>query len=90
MLTGSNTFHFIHPSGKITFRQATYHCIISELKPHRKGKYRVRFTVGGNHINYPGVVTTPTTKLQTVKLHLNSVVSDVKASYMKADIKNFI
>ena len=90
MLTGSNTFHFIHPSEKTTSRQATYHRIISELKPHREGTYRVRFTVGDNHIDYPGVVTTPTTELQTVTLHLNSVVSDVKASYMKADIKNFI
>ena len=48
----------------------------------------MRFTVGGNRINYPGVVATPTAELQTVKLHLNSVIFDVKASYMTVDIKN--
>ena len=89
MLTGSNTIHFIHPSEKPISRQATYLRNVSELKPHKEGKYRVRFTVGGNRINYPGIVTIPTAELQTVKLHLNSVVSDVNASYMTADIKNF-
>ena len=42
-----------------------------------------------NRINYLGVVTTPSAELQTVKLHLNSVISDVKTSYTTADIKNF-
>ena len=89
MLTGSNTIHFIHPSEKSTSHQATYLRIVSELKSHKEGTYRVRFTVGGNRINYPGVVTTPTTELRTAKLHLNSVVSDVNASCTTADIENF-
>ena len=87
MLTGTNTIHFIHPSNKPTNRKATYLKIVAELKPHKAGKHRVRFTVGGNRIDYPGIVTTPTTEIQTVKLHLKSVISDVNASYLVADIK---
>ena len=89
MRTRSNTMHFIHPSDKPTNRSATYLKIVCEKKPHKEEKFRVRFTVGGNRINYPGVVTTPTAELQTVKLHLNSVVSDVAALYMTADINIF-
>ena len=89
MLTGTNTIHFIHPSDKPTDRKATYLKIVAELKPHKAGKYRVRFTVGGNRIDYPGIVTTPTAEMQTVKLHLNSVISDVNASYLVTDINKF-
>ena len=87
ILTGTNTIHFIHPSDKPTDRKATYLKIVAELKPHKAGKHRVRFTVGGNRIDYPGIVTTPTTEMQTVKLYLNSVISDINASYLVADIK---
>ena len=86
MLTGTNTIHFTHPSDKPTDRKATYLKIVAELKPHKAEKHRVRFTVGGNRIDYPGIVTTPTAEIQTVKLHLNSVISDVNASYLVADI----
>ena len=86
MLTGTNTIHFIHPSDKPIDRKATYLKIVAELKPHKAEKHRVRFTVGGNRIDYPGIVTTSTTKMQTVKLHLNSVISDVNDSYLVADI----
>ena len=87
MLTGTNTIHFIHSFDKPTDRKATYLKIVAELKPHKAEKHRVRFTVGGNRIDYPGIVTTPTTEIQTVKLHLKSVISDVNASYLVADIK---
>ena len=86
MLTGTNTIHFIHPSDKPADLNAMYLKIVTELKRHKVEKHRVRFTVGGNRIDYPGIVTTSTTKMQTVKLHLNSVISDVNDSYLVADI----
>ena len=84
MLTGTNTIHFIHSSKKITDRKAKYLQIVVELKPHKAEKHRVRFTVGDNRIDYP------TAKMWTVKLHLNSVLSDVNASYLVADIKKYL
>ena len=70
-------------------RRATYLRIVAESKPNKSEKHRVRFTIGGNRINYPGVITTPTVEIQTVKLHLNSVISNVNVSYLVADIKVF-
>ena len=90
MMTGSNTIHFIHPSQK-TFRSSRYIYlrIVASYRPQKEDPYRIRFTVGGNRIEYPGNVATPTAELQTVKLHLNSVISDVNASYMTIDIKDY-
>ena len=64
----------IRPRPKPTDRKAIYLKIVVELKPHKVGNHRVRFTVGGNRIDYPGIVTTPTAEMQTVKLHLNKTV----------------
>ena len=46
-------------------------------------------TVGGDRINYPGYVGTPTAYLLTVKLLVNSVVSTAGAEFMTLDVKNF-
>ena len=71
-------------------KRVEYLRIVAELKPNKSETHRFRFTVGSNCINYPGVVTTPTADMHTVKLHLNSVISDVNASYLVADINFFI
>ena len=89
MMTGSNTIHFIHPSQKLANRTATYLRIVANYRPQKKDPYRIRFTVGGNRIEYPGNVSTPTAELATVKLHLNSVISVVNSSYMTIDIKYY-
>ena len=89
MMICSNTIHFIHPSQKSSDRFATYLRIVASYRPQKEDPYRIRFTVGGNRIEYPGNVATPTAELQTVKLHLNSVIFDVNASYMTIDIKEY-
>ena len=89
MMTGSNTIHFIHSSQKPANRTATYLRIVSSYRPQKEDPYRIRFTVGGNRIEYPGDVATPTAELATVKLLLNSVVSNVNASYITVDIKDY-
>ena len=45
--------------------------------------------MGGNLINLPGYVTTPTEDLITAKLIFNSVLSTKNAKFMCADIANF-
>ena len=46
---------------------------------NKEAKGRVRLTVGGDRINYPGEVATPTADLLTVKLMMNSVISTTNA-----------
>ena len=49
----------------------------------------MRITVGGDHIHYPGKVKPRTLELNTVKIHLNSVLSTINAEYTTMDLKNF-
>ena len=42
---------------------------------HKVETHRIRFTVGGNRIDYKGKASTPTANLETIKLLLNSTVS---------------
>jgi hypothetical protein len=89
MPTGTNTIHFIHPSEKPADRKGTYLRIVSALKPLKQETRRIRFTVGGNRIDYKGNVSTPTSDLTTVKILLNSVVSTPGAKFMTNDIQDF-
>ena len=50
---------------------------------------RTRLTTGGNLIDYPGEVSTPTSDLTTMKPHVNSAISEAKSRYMCMDVKGF-
>ena len=50
---------------------------------------RIRMTSGGNRVNYPGEVGTPTADMLLVKCMLNSVVSTLNGKFMCIDISNF-
>jgi hypothetical protein len=63
--------------------------MVAAYKPHKADPYRVRLTAGGDRIDYPGNVSTPTVDMTTVKCHLNSVVSTPDAKYMTIDISDF-
>jgi hypothetical protein len=45
--------------------------------------------VGGNRINYPGKVATPTAEMLVAKMLFNSVISMKGARFMTMDISNF-
>ena len=45
--------------------------------------------MGGDLINFPGDVTTPTAYIITAKIIFNSVLSSKNAKFMCADIANF-
>jgi len=81
--------HFIHHTELPPDKTATYLRIVFAEKPHTTVSKRVRFTCGGNRIEYPGKVSTPTSDLTTCKCILNSVVSTPKAKFMTIDIKDF-
>ena len=89
--TGTNTIKFVNyntipPDRKSTI---TYGRLVVDHKTHKAEPHRTRLTVGGNHINYPGPVSTPTADITTAKLLLNSTISTPNARFMTADIGNF-
>eukprot|EP00956_Cyclotella_meneghiniana_P043249 scaffold260206_cov139-Cyclotella_meneghiniana.AAC.1 len=70
-------------------KDVTYARICVNYRPEKEDPNRVRITVGGDRINYPGDVGTPTADMLLVKLLFNSIVSTKGAKFMSLDISNF-
>jgi hypothetical protein len=66
-----------------------YSSFVCELKPNKEEKHRTRLTAGGDRINYPEDMGTPTADMTLVKILLNSVISTKDARCMTLDIKDF-
>ncbi len=59
------------------------------VQPEKAEPNQTRFTVGGDRINYPGKVATPTAEMLVAKMLFNSVISTKGARFMTMDISNF-
>lgn len=88
-IKGTNTIFFIHPSAIPNGRKATYLRVVSAVRPEKANPYRVRWTVGGDKVEYPFDVSTKTADLTTAKLLVNSVVSTPNARFLTANLKDF-
>jgi len=90
-IKGTNTIKFIHkrdvPSKRM--KDVTYGQFVCVIRPEKVEIHRTRFVVGGNKINYPGEVATPTAEMLVAKLLFNSVISTPGARFMTMDISNF-
>ena len=89
MPTGTNTTRFIRVSEIPKDRRATYLRIVAAYRPEKEKPHRVRFTVGGNLIDYPGKTSTRAADIIVVKIMINSTLSTPHASFMTIDIKDF-
>ena len=86
---GTDTIRFIPLSAIPRNKTPTYARVVSAYRPEKENPRRVRITVGGDRIDYPGLTSTKAADLTTVKLHINSVLSTPNARYATADIKDF-
>ena len=89
---GTDTIHFmtLEEIQRIPGdRTVTYARIVVDYRPQKNDPNRVRITVGGNLITYPGELTTRTADITTSKIMWNSVISTPGARYACADVKNF-
>jgi hypothetical protein len=59
------------------------------MQPEKAEPNQTRFTIGGDRINYPGAVATPTAEMLVAKMLFNSVISTKDACFMTMDISNF-
>eukprot|EP00804_Cyclotella_cryptica_P002892 CCRYP_009398-RA/>CCRYP_009398-RA protein AED:0.47 eAED:0.47 QI:0/-1/0/1/-1/1/1/0/79 len=66
-----------------------YGSIVANFRPEKDDPYRIRLTVSGNRVNFPGACSMPTADMITVKILLNSIISTVNAKFMTIDIKDF-
>eukprot|EP00956_Cyclotella_meneghiniana_P024798 scaffold50421_cov81-Cyclotella_meneghiniana.AAC.3 len=88
----TNTMRFIRQQDvpKERRKDITYGSFTCSVRPEKTAEpNRTRFTAGGDKINYPGEVATPTAEMLVAKLLFNSVVSTPGAKFMTMDISNF-
>ena len=90
-IKGTNTIKFVHKHQvpKERMKDVTYGQFVCTVRPEKAEKNRTRFTVGGDRINYPGEVATPTAEMLVAKMLFNSVISTKGAKFMTMDISNF-
>ena len=86
---GTGTIFFIKREEVPQGRQVTYGRIVSSIRPQKTETHRTRLTVGGDRLEYPGNVSTPTAKLTTAKCLINSTISTPDARFAVFDISNF-
>ena len=89
MPTGTNTIFFIPRSDVPPDRVVTYGRLVSTIRPTKAEKNRVRVTVGGDKLPFPGNTTTQCASLTTTKCLINSSLSTCNAKFVTLDIKNF-
>jgi hypothetical protein len=91
VVKGTDTFFFkaYEEIPKERRKDVTYARICCNFRPEKEDPHRVRITVGGDRINYPHDVGTPTADMLLVKLLFNSVISTKGAKFMSLDISNF-
>jgi hypothetical protein len=70
-------------------RIVTYARIVVDYRPQKEDPNRVRITVGGNLIEYPGELTTRTVDPTTTKILWTSTLSTPGARYITVDVGNF-
>jgi hypothetical protein len=87
----TNTIEFIcqHEVPTEQMKDVTYGQFVCTVRPEKAEPNRTHFTVGGDRINYPGKVATPTTEMLVAKMLFNSVISTNGARFMTMDISNF-
>eukprot|EP00804_Cyclotella_cryptica_P022072 CCRYP_019734-RA/>CCRYP_019734-RA protein AED:0.28 eAED:0.28 QI:0/0/0/1/1/1/2/0/242 len=91
LVQGTNTIVFIAKDDVPTDqrRDVPYGHIYANFCPEQEDPHRVRLTVGGNKIHFPGDCGTPTADMLTTKIFLNSIISTQGAHFMTIKIKDF-
>ena len=56
-------------------KDVIYGQFLCTVRPEKEESNRTRFPVGGDRINYPGAVATPTAEMLVAKMLFNSVIS---------------
>lgn len=90
-INGTGTISFIPYKGIHFDRRVdiTYGIIVVDYRPHKEEPYRTRLTFGGNLINYPSTVISPTDEMSTIKILLNITISTHGDKFCTMDISNF-
>ena len=67
----------------------TFGQLVCSVQPDKKENNRMRFTIGGDKIDYPGEVAAPTLDMIVAKILFNIIISTKGARFMTIYISNF-
>jgi hypothetical protein len=87
----TNTIFFICKDQfpKDRMKDVTYGSFSCDMKPNKTETHRTQLIAGGDRINYPEEVSTPTADMTLVKILLTRVISTKGAKCVMLDIKDF-
>ena len=90
-IKGANTISFIHRHEvpKDRMKDVTHGQFVCNERPKKIVVNRTRFTIGGDRINYPCAIATPTAEMLVAKIIFNSVKSTKDARFMTINSSNF-
>jgi hypothetical protein len=88
-IPGTDTYFFTALKEIPADRNITYGKKVCDYTPHKQEKERVRLTVVGDRLDYPGDVATSTADITAFKILINSTLSTKDAAMMMMDIKNY-
>jgi hypothetical protein len=74
---------------KDQIKDVTYGSFSCDIKPNKEEKHQTQLTAGGDRINYPEDISTPTADMTLVKTMLNSIISIKRATCIMLDVKDF-
>jgi hypothetical protein len=89
---GTKTIRFIHQDDvpQKQRKDITYGSFQCNVRPEKiEEPNRTQFVAGGDRINYPGQVATPTADMLVAKILFNSVISTRGTRFTTIDISNF-
>ena len=86
---GTNTINFRQKYAVPKNKKVTYGRLVCDIKEHKTETHRTQLTVGGNLLDFPGLLSTPTTTVTTAKFLFNIFISTPGAKFLIADVKKF-
>ena len=87
--TGRDTFKFIHRRDVPSNKKVTYLRVVANYRPQKADPYRIRFTVGGDRLDYDGDTYVDTSDLTTFKIAVNAVLSKPGCRACTIDLSDF-
>ena len=88
-IDGTNTIFFEKKYAVPKGKKVTYGRLVCDIKEHKSETHRTRLTVGGNLLDFPGMLSTPTETVTTTEYLFNSVIFTPGAKCLVADVKIF-
>ena len=82
MPTGTNTIYFVDLPAVPCGYKVTYGRLVATLYLHKEEVNRLRVTVGGDNLDYPGVTATHCASLTTTKCLLNITIYNTRSKFL--------